>query len=304
MTQVSYKGSGLDVPSEQSNNQGQGLQEGLTKINFAIGAVQLIDLAGRSKLIGKFQGYRSRDSKSLVIKSIVFRTNVLCDLIIDGARIPYETLNEYITFNHINAGQISISRDATNLIPDVFDFEVIGSDDPDFSFSIQNTNKNSQTEIVFPKSSSGVNHYEKVVNLRGAKKIHLLGVSPASAETGVATVTCEVFDPASQTWIECVPNQDVFTLIQGQSKDAEIGDTISKSPIFSQSGYVEQSSGVGHAPTPHQTLLENEVQGASITLAGTYIGHVLISGDNIFRIKVVVTIASLTFSIGIIKVFD
>lgn len=303
MTQVSYSGSGITALKIDQIGSGQGLQVGDTDVDFANGQVHLAGIGSNTK-IGSFRGLITKNNDKLSVKSLVFKAKTKCLLTIDDSVFVYETLGEYLTFNHIDITTMRIHRDTTGQNPDVFDWQFIASSDPEYKFTIQKSNRDSETEVLFPSLSRAVNPYTQNVNLRGAKRIILQGASPASAETGLATVTLEIFDPASGVWNNLVPNQDIFTIAQGQNKEIEIGDTISKSPVQSQYGYISAPVANGSPPGTNQTLSGTNSTSNGVSTLGSSVGHVLPSGDNILRAKVVVSANSLTFSLSIIKVFD
>lgn len=304
MTEVSFKGSGTPVIDQNSaSGLGQGLQTGDTSIDFTQGNIQLVSSQGAKFLIGKFIGFFSQDSPSSTIKAFVFKAAVACTIKIGNATFDYVLVNQWITFRYINIGQIVVTKLATGANPDIFDWVFYASDNPDFDFTIQPSSKDSETEIIFPILQRNVNTFTQNTNLRGAKKIIVTGVSANIAETGVATVTMEVFDSASGLWILFVPNQDLFTLTVNQQKVAEVGDTISKSPILSQWGDLSPPVANNTPAIANQTLGGN-INSNGVSGVGSSIGHALPSGDNLVRVKVIVTVSTLTFSIGIIKVYN
>ena len=303
MTNVSFSGSGTTAIVTDQIGSGQGLNVGDTELDFANGLVQLKDTFGQTTTIGKFRGFVTKNAQKNVVHTIVFKAKTKCTLYIEDTIFTYETIGEYVTFNHIDISSMKINRVSTGQSPDVFDWQIIASDNPEYKFSVQQSNRDSETEVLFPSAQKVVGTYTQKVNLRGAKKIILQGASPGSIETGVATVTMEVFDPASNTWNLIVPNQDLFTIAQGQNKLAEVADTGSKSPIMSQYGALSPPVANGNPPVVNQTLSGN-VNSNGVSAVGSSVGHFLPSGDNILRVKVIIATNPLTFSISITKVFD
>jgi hypothetical protein len=303
MTEVSFKGSGTPVIDQNSaSGLGQGLQTGETSIDFTQGNIQLTSSKGAKALIGKFIGFFSQDSPSSTIKAFVFKAAVACTIKIGNATFDYVLVNQWVTFRYINIGQIVITKLATGASPDIFAWLFFASDNPDFDFTIQPSSKDSEPEMIFESAPQIQGTITKNTNLRGAQKIILTGVSANIGETGVATVTMEVFDAASGLWITLVPNQDLFTLIANQQKIAEVGDTISKSPILSQWG--DLSPPIAINPAIANQTLDGNINSNGVSGVGSSIGHALPSGDNLVRVKVVITVSTLTFSIGIIKVYS
>lgn len=299
MTQVNFSGSGTDSIEDQVG-KGQGLQVGITKIDFSNGKISLDD----GKTIGVFRTLKKKGSKENIVKSFSFKSATKCTVKFQDTFIEYNLINEWLILQGIQTEEISISRTVTGVSPDIFDFIFIASDDSQYKISIEKGTRDSDIETVFASKSRAVNTYTQTINVQGAKKLILLG--KATAEGGTATITAEIFDPASQSWIEHVPVEDLFTLINGQSKRAQFGDTLSRivrdeeiivawarSETALATAKIGDVVGVSASSLPH-------VSGA----VASNIGYVLPSGDNLFRIKVVITTANLTFSLGVIKVFE
>ena len=299
MTQVNFSGKGTDG-IDGIVGKGQGLKVGDTKINFANGKIQFND----SETIGNFRTLKSKGSDENIVKSFAFKSATKCIVKFQDTFIEYNLINEWLTLQGIQTEEISIYRTATGLTTDIFPFTFIASDNPDYKISIEKGTRDSDIETVFAPLSRAVDTYTQTVNTQGAKKIILTG--RATAGTGTAVITGEIFDPASGQWIEHIPIEDIFTLQNGDIKRTQIGDTISRYArdedirvAWSRIGSQLQTSAIGEiggiisGEVPH-------IAGAVVSNIGT----VLPSGDSLFRIKVVVTDADLTFSIGVLKVFD
>src|SRR5579864_8689903 len=289
MTQVSFNGSGTAQPLPDVVGIGEGLQVGLTEIDFESGTVSLLDNSGHANAIGRFVGLHGSDGEP-ALKAFVFKSKVTCTVKIDQNSFNYETINQWITFNHLNVSRIQIIRTPSGQNPDVFDFNVIGSDDPEYRFTIQPSSKQSETEVAFAQSQRAANTYTQNMNLHGAKKIIVVCNSPASVETGQVDVTAEIFDVATNTWKQLIPATDLAAgLIQNQSKLTMIGDDVERPTEPTNTEFVGTSGGI---------------LGNSYTVNYIRIGYILPSGDQIFRFKAVVSVAPLTFSVSVIKVFD
>ena len=299
MTQVNFSGSGTDSFEEQVG-KGQGLQVGITKIDFSSGKISLDD----GKTIGVFRTLKKKGSNSNEVRTFSFKSATKCTVKFQDTFIDYNLINEWLILQGIQTEEISISRIATGISPDIFPFSFIASDDVNYKISIEKGTRDSDVENVLESASRAIDTYYQTINVQGAKKLILLG--KATAEGGTATVTAEIFDPASQSWMEHIPVEDLFTLINGESKRAQIGDTLSRIPrdeeiiiAWAKGGTALKTNKIGEvAGTPIGSI--PHVSGA----IGSNIGYVLPSGDNLFRIKVVVTTANLTFSLGVIKVFE
>lgn len=302
MANVSFHGTGTTTPQSDQVGIGEGLQVGLTEIDFDSGNVSLVDNSGRPTNIGRFVGLHASDSEGGVVKSVIFKARVSCTVIIDKMLYAYENINQWITFNHLNTQRMQITRLASGQNPDVFDFDFQASDDPEYRFTIQNSNQDAQSEIVFPTLSRAVASYTQTINFRGAKKIRVALVTGAG--TGSVTITAEYFDVASGTWIEFIPKGELWdSILTGQSLTKEIGDTISKTLTLQNSYFAQVDNAI--VTFGNGSSLASITGGGSGGVAGANppIGTVLPSGDNIFRFKAVVAGAALAFSLGITKVF-
>src|SRR6185437_4581090 len=227
MANVSYHGTGTSAPLTDQVGQGMGLQVGLTEIDFGSGDVKLLDSSGLPKSIGRFVGLHGSDSQGGDVKSIIFKAKVTCTILIDKMALPYENVNQWITFNHLNTSRMQIVRTVTGQNPDVYDFDFQASDDPEYRLTIQNSNQDALSEIVFASISQPIGTYTQNVNIRGAKKIRLALVTGAG--TGNVTITAEYFDVASGTWIPFIPKGELWdSIVTGQTLTKEFGDTIAK----------------------------------------------------------------------------
>ncbi|MGI0058545.1 MAG: hypothetical protein ACREBJ_02155, partial [Nitrosotalea sp.] len=228
MVTISYKGSGNAAVDSSLLGVGQGLQVGNTKIVFDKGFVQLSDSQGRQVNMGFFSSLQALSSKETTIRSFVFRAKTVCTAVIGKAAYEYINLNEWVTYNYISEQTIEITRSATGQNPDVFDWQFFASDDPKFAFTIQKASRDSETEILFANATRAVNTYTQTSNLRGSRKIIVIGNSPASAETGTAKITVEIQDPATQNWIQIASELDLFTLAQSVFIQKPIGENANK----------------------------------------------------------------------------
>lgn len=305
MTNVSYAGSGIAAVDPTLIGQGQGLQVGKTAIDFKKGTVSLVT-GGGSTNIGNFSGLNAYGSKSTAIQSLVFKSKVACSILIDQLTFTYETVNEWVTFNNVNVAQIYVVRTASGQTPDVFDFNVQASDNPAYTFAIQKSSPESELEVEFPTLQRAIGTYVQNSDLRGAKKIQVFLNTANLSETGKVTITAEIFDPASQQWKNLIPAAEFFSeIVANQFLQTQFGDTISR-PVTPTNTYVafELANGaiqiVQAGSTPSIPLSSNPI------IAGLTppIGYVLPSGASVFRFKAVVDTGALTFSLGIIKVFD
>lgn len=299
MTQVNFSGSGEDSIENQVG-KGQGLQVGITKIDFATGKIQLDD----GKTIGNFRTLKKKGADSNEVRSFAFKSKTKCIVKFQDTFIEYNLINEWLILQGIQTEEISITRTKTGLTTDIFDFSFIASDDPQYKISIEKGTRDSDIETVFPSISRAINTYTQNINVQGAKKLILLG--KATTGTGTVILTMEVFDPASNSWIELVHSIDLFTLINGESKRAMIGDVISRIPIASEIQAIEF---VTQVTTQNPEIItdptsRNESNDQYYEVIGNYSGYILPSGDNLLRVKAVVSSSALTFSIGAIKVFE
>lgn len=315
MVTISYKGSGNAAVDSSLLGFGQGLQVGTTKIAFDKGFVQLTDSQGRQVNMGFFSSLQALSSKEINIRSLVFRSKTRCTVLIGKMAYEYTNLNESVTFNYISESSIEITRSATGQNPDVFDWQFLASDDPNFSFTIQTASTDSDTEIVFPNLARdnvsnplglGAGVYAQTVNLRGAKKIKVsLVTNQGGAETGTVDVSLEHFDVASGLWISSMIATDLFGVNIPRNKilAQDIGESISQNPSSGDNSYViEVNPG---SPVISKTSSANAPVGfQAMSALVPQIGTLLPSGDNIFRVKAIVKVSTLTFSVGIIKVFD
>jgi len=311
MTNVSFHGTGTAEPLADNVGFGKGLQIGLTEIDFGSGDVKLVDSSGLPKSIGRFVGLHGSDSEGGIVKTIIFKSKVACTIIIDKMTYTYDNVNQWVAYNHVNTARMQITRVASGQNPDVYDFDFQASDDPDYSFTIQNSNKDSELETVFPNAQrsntggDGAGNYTQTTNLRGAKKLNvILTTANIVGETGNVTISGEIFDPASQTWKTVIPATDLFgaNTPKNQSLVQPIGDTISQNPASGDNSYViEVNPG---SPIISKTSSAGSPVGfQGMAALVPSMGFVLPSGDNVFRFKAVVAVGNLTFSLGIIKVF-
>lgn len=307
MTQVSFKGSGTSTPDTGNIGFGQGLQVGLTNIDFAKGIVDFTDSIGKHDM-GRFVGLHGQDASNLVVAALVFKAKTKCTLVIDQVSYDYETIGEWVTFNHLNISRMQVNRTATGQNPDVFDFQFIASDDPEYRFTIQQANRDSESEVIFANAQRAIATYTQKINLRGARKIIVIGNSPASAETGTAKITMEIFDVGSNQWVQIASELDLFTLSQGLLIQKPVGE--------------EANKRLGDSSTDYEMLWWRQdgtkaiYQGSEATPSGGAGGSVdttpfnnmrpiyLPSGDNILRFRADVATNPLTFSLSITKVFD
>lgn len=303
MTEIAFKGSG-ETFSENEVGKGAGLGVGLTKIEFGSG--RILTQGTTQSLIGKFRTIIQKGGNENVIRSLHFKAATKCTLKWKQTSFEYNLLNEWVVIQGITIDTMEIERSATGISPDVFDWQFMASDAPDYTFHIEKGTRDSDTEILFASESRAVNTHLKVFNTQNASKLILVG--KATAGTGTGTFTIEVFDPASGSWVELVPVDDLFTLVNGETKTALVGAGIDRT-IKSGQGH-GLASALGAAPNVTVTIhQEGDVIGS--LLGGEYGGgltravqYPLPSGDNILRLKAVVTTAALTFSVGVIKVFN
>ena len=89
--------------------------------------------------------------------------------------IEYNLINEWLILQGIQTEEISISRIATGLTIDIFDFTFIASDDVNYKVSIEKGTRDSDVETVFPSLFRAVETYTQTINVQGAKKLILLG---------------------------------------------------------------------------------------------------------------------------------
>lgn len=298
MTQVNFSGSGTDSITNQVG-KGQGLKVGSTKINFAVGKIQLND----AETIGNFRTLKSKGAKSNECKSFAFKSTAKCIIEFQETFIDYDLINEWIILKDIQTELISIVRTETGLTVDIFDFTFIGSDNPNFSLSIEKGTRDSELETVFAPELRAVDTYTQTINVQGAKKLKIFG--KATDGSGTATVTIEEFDPASNSWLETIHVQDLFTLQNGEHKFAQLGDTLSRIPTNAEIMAIE-FAGSGSLGVGSPAIITNPALGDTAlhySSINQFIGHAFSSGENLFRIKVVVSIDTLNFSIGVTKVF-
>jgi hypothetical protein len=313
---ISYKGSGIAAVDSSLLGLGQGLQVGTTKISFDKGFVQLSDSLGRQVSMGFFSSLQAIGSKETNIRSFVFRAKTPCTVLIGKAAYEYANLNEWVTYNYISEQEIEITRVATGQNPDVFDWQFFASDDPKFTFTIQRASRDSETEIIFSNAARdqisnplglGAGIYAQTSNLRGAKKIKVsLVTNQVGAETGTVDVSLEYFDTASGLWITCLPATDVFgvNIPRNKTLTLDVGDDIQQPAAQGDNSYVANLLPSSPVTIQKTNSVVGVVGQGGFTSIVPQIGTLLPSGDNIFRIKAIVKVSTLTFSLGIIKVFD
>ena len=312
---VSFKGSGIAAIDPTLKGSGQGLQVGKTVIDFAKGQVQLTAVNGNSVSMGSFAGLSSLGSDNYNVKSFIFRSKAICTVLVGKASYDYKNLNEWVTFNYLSVESVEIDRTATGQNPDVFDYQFFASDDPQFAFTIQQASRDSESEILFSNAERdnvtnplglGAGVYAVTSNLRGAKKIKLsLVTNVAGAETGTVDVSLEHFDTTSGLWLPTLQATDAFGVNIPRNKllVLDVGDDMSQPPASGDNSYNVSSSGGSLTIQQSKNTPTGVGIGGIIAMVPT-VGTLLPSGDNIFRIKCIVKVSTLTFSLGIIKVFD
>jgi len=286
MTQVGFSGSGTAQIRDDQINIGQGLQVGNTLIDCSTGKIKR-DNGNVSGLIGSFRTFKKQSKESDLVKTFVFKAKTKCIIKYQKTSIEYNLINEWIILNGISTDKIEVERSATNIATDVFDWNFIISDDPNFKISIEKGTRDSDFETLFVNQSRAIETYTKNFNVQGASKIILTGKSTSGS--GTASISLEIFDPSSNDWFELIPVEGIFALAGVQKKLAQIGDSISRiqeptNPFYSQ----------------------NTTNSSSIHDNWEYVrqGFILPSGDNILRAKAIITTNSLTFSLGVTKVFN
>ncbi|GEM_PF-5516994 len=317
MTNISYFGSGTPTVDQNSaTGIGQGLQVGQSVINFLTGQVHLNN--NQQTFVGRFLGLSAKNAvKDGIVQAFCFKAKAVCTIQLgDNAPYVYQTLNEWVTFKHVNFSKVTITRLATGQIPDVFDWAFMASDDADYDFQIQQVSRESEQEVLFPQQvlSNAVNLfglgngvYVQNCNLRGAKKVIVTGYSPNNVgETGIATPSLEMFDAGSGQWVPVTPSTELFTIATNQLKSEQVGDTIQRpinidtvlATMFTLNSVNPASLGTYRSQTADFST------GNVPALLNSRIGTVLPSGDNIFRLKIIVTVSTLTCSFSITKVFE
>lgn len=309
MTQLSFKGSGTTDLDNQVGI-GQGLQVGITKIDFGVGKIQLSTSANQNKTVGKIKTFKNLGASENTVRSFIFKAATKCTIQYQNTFIEYNLLNEWFTLNGIETELVEIVRSSSGITPDIFDYTFLASDKPNFSISVEKGTRNSNSEILFESASrtttSGeggtANHY-KNFNIQGARNITLIG--KATSGTGTVGLSLEIFDPASASWVELVPKLDIFTLANGDTKTAQIGKDIAKK--------IKQGDGHGavaiDVAANIQYLKEGEAwtpTAANPSGIGGLVrsaGYDLPSGDSILRVKAVVLTNPITFSLGVIEGF-
>lgn len=305
MTQLSFKGSGT-TDIENQVGIGQGLQVGITKIDFGVGKIQLSNSSSQNKTVGKIKNFKALGAPDNTVRSFIFKAATKCTIQYQNTFIEYNLLNEWFTLNGIETELIEIVRSASGITPDIFDYTFLASDKPNFSISVEKGTRDSDSEILFESLSRAANTYTKVFNTQNAPKITLVG--KATSGTGTASVTLEEFDAASGDWVELASVEDIFTLQNGQTKTAHIGEGVDRVIKSGQGhGMVMVTGGapnatVGVFPEGYVigTLSGGEISGGLTR----NLQYPLPAGDNILRVKVVIASTPLTFSLGVIKVFN
>lgn len=314
MTTISFSGSGTPAVDQNSaSGQGQGLQVGQSIVNFLTGAIHLN--IQQQTLIGRFLGLTSKDStKDGIVNAFVFKAKAVCTIQLgDNAPFLYQTLNEWVTFKHVNFSKATITRSSTGQTPDIFDWDFMASDDADFDFQIQQVSRESETEVIFSNAAraqnGGVNSdgvYTQTTNLRGAKKIKVnLVTNQTGAETGTVDVSLEHYDTASGLWLPTLQATDLFgvNIPRNEILSQDVGDTIQQNGLSGDNSFFVQTTPSSRTIDESKNLPELVSNISTIPIIAQ-IGTILPSGDNIFRIKAIVKVSTLTFSIGIIKVFE
>lgn len=301
MVEISYKGSGTASSESADIGKGQGLQVGITKIEFNAGKITLA--SDIQKSIGRFKTISQKGGNSNTIKAFAFKAATKCSIQWKESFFDYNLLNEWVIFSGLEVDKIDIVRSETGLSPDVFDWSFTASDNANYNFHIEKGTRDSDVETVFSSASRAAGTYTQNINTQNASSIILAG--KATLGDGTATITIETFDPASNSWIEHVPVKDIFTLINGESKRADIGKGISKNPLLKDLKYFTWTNNGSVQLVKSYDLSETFPAASELPfgIGGHSIGYSLPAGDAILRVKVVVATASLTFSIGLIKVF-
>lgn len=297
MTQVNFSGSGTDS-IENLVGKGQGLQVGTTKINFASGKIQLND----GKTIGQFRTLKQKGSESNEVKSFSFKSATKCIIKFQDTFIEYNLINEWIILQGIQTEEISITRTATGLTTDIFPFSFIASDDSRYKVSIEKGTRDSDLETLVPSESKVANTYFQNINKQGAKSIILIGKQTGG--TGTVDVSAQIFDPASESWIDYIPKEDIFSLANGETKTAMLGDSISRKTPKSDEFKIVSYGDTGGITFGDGVSTSGVNGGVVISAVMGLTGYPIPSGDSVFRLKIVVNTNPATFSIGIQKVFN
>lgn len=297
MTQVNFSGSGIDSIDNQVG-KGQGLKVGTTKINFASGKIQLND----AETIGFFRNLKTKGAKDNTVRSFAFKSTAKCIIEFQDTFIDYNLINEWLVLKDIETELISIIRTATGLTTDIFNFSFIGSDTPNFSLSIEKGTRDSDLETLVASASKVADTYFQNINKQGAKSIILIGKQTDG--TGTVTVSAQIFDPASSTWIDYIPNADIFSLANGETKTAMLGDSISRKTVKSDEFKIVSYGNIGGITFGDGVSSSGSDGGIVISAITPLSGYAIPSGDNVFRLKIVVNTNPATFSIGIQKVFN